>query len=113
MRFSASSMVPGARFALLYAVIPAMTCADEIFTMDLNTSPLTAVPGNESGPFSLAFELIQSDPTKPNQYRHDRQFLVWRRQRRRVPIKLRHLWQCERLRDRRYRYKHERPVRGF
>jgi hypothetical protein len=41
------------------------TRADEIFTVALNTAPLTSAPDSAAGPFSLAFQLVQGDPSNP------------------------------------------------
>jgi hypothetical protein len=41
------------------------TRADEIFTVTLNTAPLTTAADSAAGPFSLAFQLAQGDPSNP------------------------------------------------
>ena len=43
--------------ALLLSAALAPARADEIFTITLNTVPLTTAPGSAAGPFSLAFQL--------------------------------------------------------
>lgn len=40
--------------------------ADTIFTVDLNTTPLTMAPGSTAGPFSLAFQLVQGSQASNN-----------------------------------------------
>jgi hypothetical protein len=54
-------------FALLivFSVTSSVAHADEIFTVTLNTLPLTKSPDTAAGPFSLAFQLAQGDPTNP------------------------------------------------
>lgn len=37
--------------------------ADTIFTVTLNTAPLTGLPGSDAGPFSLAFQLTDGSGT--------------------------------------------------
>jgi hypothetical protein len=51
-------------FALLIALTMAVGAAhaDAIFTVTLDTAPLTTSPSDAAGPFSLAFQLVQGDP---------------------------------------------------
>src|SRR5579872_1052500 len=49
--------------ALLLAAALTPARADEIFTVTLNTVPLTTAPGSTAGPFSLAFQLTDGSGT--------------------------------------------------
>jgi hypothetical protein len=48
--------------ALTLALSAASAHADEVFTVTLDTAPLTTAPDTAAGPFSLAFQLAQGDP---------------------------------------------------
>ena len=59
--------LPFKRWALpliLVVITGGAVKADEVFTVDLNTSPLTMSPGLSAGPFSLAIQLVQG--SQPN-----------------------------------------------
>jgi hypothetical protein len=58
-RFLPALLIP----PLLYFTAPGTASADILFTVDLNTTPLTTTPGNQAGPFSLFFQLSQGDST--------------------------------------------------
>jgi hypothetical protein len=45
---------------LVCVSLPLGARADEVFTVDLTTTPLTTDPGDQ--PFSLAFQMVQGDP---------------------------------------------------
>jgi hypothetical protein len=62
----------GTRLSLCFGMMSAVLTfaagsvyADSIDLVTLNTTPLTAAPGNAAGPFELAFALIQGDPSNP------------------------------------------------
>jgi len=48
--------------AVLFFLTSRTARADLVFTVDLNTTPLTTSPGDGAGPFSLFFDMIQGDP---------------------------------------------------
>ena len=47
---------------LLYFAAAGTASADILFTVGLDTIPLTTTPGDQAAPFSLAFQLTQGDP---------------------------------------------------
>jgi len=56
-RFLPALLIP----PLLYFTAPGTASADILFTVRLDTTPLTITPGDQAGPFSLAFQLAQGD----------------------------------------------------
>jgi len=52
-------------FALSLALSAVSAHGDEVFTVTLDTAPLTTTPDTAAGPFSLAFQLAQGDPANP------------------------------------------------
>jgi PEP-CTERM motif len=57
-RFLPALLIP----ALLYFTAPGTASADILFTVDLDTTPLTTATVAPASPFSLAFQLVQGNP---------------------------------------------------
>src|SRR5215469_10062806 len=55
--------ISGLCIALLAAGASTPARGDAIFTVTLNTAPLTTVPGSSAGPFGMAFQLTDGSGT--------------------------------------------------
>ena len=55
------SLLTALAVGMALSAMPGAMLADEIFTVTLNTVPLTMAPDSGAGPFSLAFQLVQGD----------------------------------------------------